>query len=857
MKLRKKAVLFTAIGSIILFIALSVGSVFVVRNGFKIIEDNLARKNISRVISTIGEKERSLVIKSADWAKWDDLYDFVNNYDSEFVTTNLNGNTISDLQLNFMYFIDTRDSIVYKSIYDNTTSLPDQFADELSQELLQTYKLTRSTSSNDIKSGIVVFKNILCLLVSRPILKSDGSGSSHGTLIFGIFLDQSEINRLIQIANVQFEIRPATSDSLPDDMRDAQLEISNLLPMPLKVLNRDFLAGYATINDIQNQPKLVLKITMERAISKQANATITFLHAMFLIIGIIYCIFFTIIIEKTVTSKITILNNEVDKITSSGDQNLRVTCTGNDELTLFSHSINTMLETLAINKREIDRHNYEMRLIMDTLQVGLFSINEDFIINPVHSKSSEVILGVSPLAGRDIFSILQIPPQSKQYSDFNDFLALLKIGALPDSEMQGLNPCDEIRFSAGDTLKWLRLEFFQMHRSDQGCNHILVEVKDITHEKNLTEKIKKSEQENIQLKAIAEDPDLFKEYLFESVQILEQTDNIIQQIEKQPSMELVHEAFRYIHLLKGSSDSFGMVEFAEAAGILEDQLDKLRNSVQFSQEDLCDVTSALLTLSQILYHTINEVKAILGDVLLLEQPQIILRLPFEKLQSEYEYSIRLLSEKMEPQCQTEVLSLISEQYRHLRLEPARKGFSKAFKAVPSLIKRLNKNCVFIVKGEDCLVDCLLSRKLNEPIIHIIRNAFDHGIEEKWERLEIGKEETAKVICSIRRDAGSLVIEISDDGRGINLDKVKETALKKGLLTEEALKNLNRESIINLIFIPGFSTCDAVSMTSGRGVGLNSVYQVIKTELSGSIKIYTNKNNGTTFTLTIPEPEITI
>ncbi len=857
MKLQRKAILFTAIGSVVLFITLSVGSVFVVRKGFSIIENDLARKNISRVIAAIEEKERTLVIKSSDWAKWDDLYNFVDDQNSDFIKTNLNDNTITDLQLNLMYFIDTLDSIVYKRVYQNTIPFTDRFVDELSHELIRTYKLTRNTTSHDITSGLIVFKNIPCMLVSRPILQSDGSGCSHGTLIFGIFIDQVEMNHLIRISNVQFEIKPATSDNLPEDMRDALFQFSNVQPMPLKILSNDYLAGYAAINDILNLPRLVMKITMQRVISKQANATITFLHTLFLIIGIIYCILFTIIMEKTVTSKISRLNYEVDKITSSGDQNLRVTCSGNDELTLFSHSINSMLEALATNKREIDRHNYEMRLIMDTLQVGLFSINEDFKINPVHSQSSEAILGVSPLAGLNIFSVLHIPPQSKQYSDFSDFLSLLKIGALPDSEMQALNPCDGIQLTIGNKTKWLRLEFFQMRRPELGCNHILVEVKDCTQEKILTEKIKLSEQENIQLKAIAEDPELFKEYLFESVQILEHTDNILRQFEEKFSSKLVNEAFRYIHLLKGSSDSFGMIEFAEAAGELETMLDTLRNSIQFNDDDFNNVNVSLLKLSQILYRTISDVKSILGDEQFLEQPQIILKLSLDRLQSEYEYFVRLLSEKTNPQCRLDVMNLISEQYRHLRLEPARKGFSKTFRAVPSLIKRLNKNCTFIVKGEECLVDCVLARKLNEPLLHTIRNAFDHGIEESWERLEIGKDENARVVCSFKREARSLIIEISDDGRGIDIDKVKETALKKGLLSEESLKDLTRESILNLIFLPGFSTCETVSMISGRGVGLYSVHQVITTELSGSLKIYTNKNTGTTFAFSIPEPEIAI
>lgn len=856
MKLRKKATLYTAIGSMILFIVLSVSSVFVIRDGFKIIEDDLARKNISRVVSAIDEKKQTLIIKSSDWAKWDDLYNFINTHDSEFIKTNLNDNTITDLQLNLMLFVNTNDSIIYRSVYHDAPR-SDEFANELTHELLHTYRLTSRTSKGTITSGIIVFRDSPCLIVSRPILKSDGTGISHGSLIFGIFFDNNELEHLVRIANVQFEIKPAMTDKLPEDIREALLKISNAQPMPLKVISRDYLAGYATINDILNLPQFVIKTTMERVISKQATKTIAFLHSLLLIIGIIYCIFFTIIMEKTVTSKISRLNNEVDKITSNSDQSLRVTSTGHDELTLLSHSINSMLEAIDTSKRELDRYNYEMRLIMDTLQVGLFSINEEFKINPVHSQSSETILGVSSLAGLDIFSVLHLSPQSKQYSDFRDFLSLLKIGALPDSEMQALNPCDEIQLTVDNKTIWLRLEFFQMHRSELECNHILVEVKDNTHEKILTEKIKLSEQENIQLKAIAEDPELFKEYLFESVQILENTDKVIRQIEEQPALELVHEAFRYIHLLKGSSDSFGMVEFAETAGLLEDELDTLRNSFQLGNVNIDNIKNGLLKLSQIFYRTINDVKTILGDEQLLELPQIILKVSLERLHSEYEYFVRLLSEKMEPQCRTEVINLISEQYRHLRLEPARKGFSKTFKAVPSLIKRLNKNCVFIVKGEECLVDCLLARKLNEPVLHTIRNAFDHGIEDSYERMAIGKEETAKVTCSFRREAGSLVIEISDDGRGINIDKVKETALKKGLATEEFLKNQTHESIFNFIFLPGFSTSDTVSMISGRGVGLNSVYQVIKTELSGSIKIYTNKNNGTTFILTVPEPEIAI
>jgi signal transduction histidine kinase len=688
--------------------------------------------------------------------------------------------------------------------------------------------------------------------VSRPIVKSTGSGESNGALIFGIFLGQKELEHLISLANVQFELIPVISSRLPDDMKMAMYEISDDVPVALKIINKDQIAGYTVINDIANLPQLVLKISMERVIAKKANNTILFLHLILLIVGIIYCVFFSVIMEKTVTARIASLNTDVNKISHGEDPALRVSCKGNDELTLLSKSINSMLDKLEDQKKELSRYNDEMSLIMNTLQIGLFSINESFIINPVHSRSSEVILGQSTLAGKDIFTVLQIHPQTKLYNDFMDFLSLLKIGALPDSEMQGLNPCDELQLKIMDKIKWVRLEFFQMHRVKLDQDHILVELKDITNEKLLTEKIKQSEQENIQLKAIAEDPELFNEYLYESIQILEQAEITIRKLEEDSNVFLIHEVFRNIHLLKGSSDSFEMAEIAQTAGILEDELDKIRNANACSSENIASIKSQLLKLSQIIYHTITHVKSILGEEHLLEHPQIILKLSLDKLQSEYGYIITLLSENIEPQSIPKVINIVRDQFRRLRLEPARKGFSKTFKAVPSLIKRLNKNCNFIVKGENCLIDCILARKLNEPLLHTIRNAFDHGVEPPWERLEKGKKENATIICSFRREVGLLIIEISDDGRGIDPDIVFRKAKSLELVPDALPDNPTRDQILDLIFLPGFSTTDTVSMVSGRGVGLYSVHQVIKVELGGSIKISTCKNSGTSFTFIVPE-----
>lgn len=857
MKLKRKTILFTALASILLFLLLFFSSMVVIRDGFNKVEQGLIQKDINRIRSALNEMKRALEIKSSDWAKWDDLYNFISNPSQEFTDANLKENTMIDLHLNFMLFINNNDSIIYSSLYTDSTHPPTPVGTEFSDTLINTYKLTRFSSSSEITGGIITYKDIPGLLVARPVLRSDGSGEPNGTLIFGNFIRDEEKKYLSELANITFDIIPVTSPRLPEDMKNSLLKISDAHQEYLNVINKDKIAGYRVINDIVNNPGLVMKITMERIIAKRAQTTIQFLHHLFLIIGIIYCVVFTIIMEKIVTSRITKVNSDVNKISLSGNHTLRVSCDGKDELALLSRSINSMLESLEKHKKDLSRQNYEMSLIMNTLPIGLMSIDENFLITPVHSRSCEAILDQTPLTGNDIFTILQLLPQTKQYNDFHDFLSLLKIGALPDWEMQALNPCDEIQIRTGNKTKWLRLEFFRMHHEELGSTRILIEAKDITNEKILTEKIMKSEQQNIQLKSIAEDPELFKEYLYESIQILEQAETMIGKIERCSDKKLINEVFRCIHLLKGSSDSFGMAEIAETAGILEDDLDNLRNLPDCSPADLSSVKDLLLKLSQIIYQTITEVKSIFGEEHLLEQPQIVLKIPLEKLHDDYECFIKELSEKTAVPSIAKMIALIQKHYLTLRMEPVRRGFSKTFKAVPALIKRLGKICTFVIKGEECLVDCQLSRKLNEPLLHTIRNALDHGIENPPEREKSGKKECARLSCFFKKESGFLIIEVTDDGRGIDVDKVLLKAEERGLVSEEFLKNPTRESILELIFLPAFSTADTVSMISGRGIGLYSVQQVIKNELSGSIKISTQKKCGTTFTFMIPDHSLTM
>jgi len=148
------------------------------------------------------------------------------------------------------------------------------------------------------------------------------------------------------------------------------------------------------------------------------------------------------------------------------------------------------------------------------------------------------------------------------------------------------------------------------------------------------------------------------------------------------------------------------------------------------------------------------------------------------------------------------------------------------------------------------VDRTVIDEIGDPLIHLIRNSIDHGIEDPETRKKLGKPESGTVRLTSYPDGNNVVIEVEDDGRGIDIDKVKAKAVQKGLLSEEQAANLDEREAIHLLFQPGFSTADKVSDLSGRGVGLDVVKTKIES-LGGVVEVKTSPGKGSIFTIRLP------
>lgn len=184
----------------------------------------------------------------------------------------------------------------------------------------------------------------------------------------------------------------------------------------------------------------------------------------------------------------------------------------------------------------------------------------------------------------------------------------------------------------------------------------------------------------------------------------------------------------------------------------------------------------------------------------------------------------------------------------LRMIPIKPIFQKMERLARDLARDFGKKIAFVTSGEETELDRTVVEEIGDPLVHMVRNALDHGLEPTAERLATGKPETGTVQLKAYHRGGNIVIELNDDGRGLDPEKLRAKALRQGLIAEDA--QLTREETYNLIFMPGFSTAAQVTAVSGRGVGMDVVKRNIQ-KLRGKVEIESELGRGSTFRITLP------
>ncbi|SEH25590.1 chemotaxis protein CheA [Magnetospirillum fulvum] len=186
----------------------------------------------------------------------------------------------------------------------------------------------------------------------------------------------------------------------------------------------------------------------------------------------------------------------------------------------------------------------------------------------------------------------------------------------------------------------------------------------------------------------------------------------------------------------------------------------------------------------------------------------------------------------------------------VRMLPVSEVFERFPRLVRDIARKLGKRIDLVIEGEDTAADKTIVEMLGDPLLHIIRNALDHGIETPDEREAQGKPVEARVLLKAFQEGDQVVIEVSDDGRGIDPVKIRAAAVAKGVIDAERAAGLTDQDAVNLVFLPGFSTAGQVSDLSGRGVGMDVVVSTVE-KANGSVSLSSVKGEGTTVRLSLP------
>ncbi|OGT03528.1 MAG: chemotaxis protein CheA, partial [Gallionellales bacterium RBG_16_57_15] len=185
-----------------------------------------------------------------------------------------------------------------------------------------------------------------------------------------------------------------------------------------------------------------------------------------------------------------------------------------------------------------------------------------------------------------------------------------------------------------------------------------------------------------------------------------------------------------------------------------------------------------------------------------------------------------------------------------RMQPIGRLFKKYPRLARDLARQLGKDVELVLSGEETEMDKTMIEDLNDPLVHLVRNAVDHGVETIEGRIAAGKPEKSLVELSARQEGDHILITIADDGRGMRPETIRNKAIEKGLITNEVANTLDETQCLELIFLPGFSTKDEISSVSGRGVGMDVVKTNIQ-KLNGVVNIQSEPGKGTVLTISLP------
>lgn len=473
---------------------------------------------------------------------------------------------------------------------------------------------------------------------------------------------------------------------------------------------------------------------------------------------------------------------------------------------LFTSS--SITQRARLLQRDLERAT----TMQDNLKYGLFLMDQKYVIQGVYSKALEKILAVSNLQGKSFTDLLTSSLKASEVKGLMDYLEMVFKRSFDEEMLEGINPINVFAYTSIETgeTKNLRATFAYTERG-LGTDYVLVTLEDITAEKELekqlldAQNLRDKEMQSL-FQVIQLNPRVLSDFIEDTEFEFDKINDMLKN-KTHFHREVLVEMYQSIHAVKSNALILNLETFSK-------RLHKLETSVKALQEKYEDFVPFDDFLSLVLE---------LDDAMK-EKDQ--LKTAISKIQN-----FKSLSGEEK------------DQERYVLVETLTQVCKKTQSA-------LNKKVKLVVEAiDEAVLDHGPRRVIKEVLTQLVRNGVYHGIETPEDRESEGKDPEGEIKFSLRYIDNQIVLKFADDGKGINFDKIKQTAEAFNLFSNPDEIN-DRNFLLQLLFSPGFSTLDTADLHAGRGMGLNLVKDRIK-ELHGNLKVTTAVGKGTTFTITIP------
>ncbi len=476
---------------------------------------------------------------------------------------------------------------------------------------------------------------------------------------------------------------------------------------------------------------------------------------------------------------------------------------------VFNHVSNTM-DLLRLSQKALKNERNELATMKDNIDIGVFTLNEDFKIQPLYSSIITKLFEKENLEHVDFISLFKITLKEKEIESLRKFLEMVLHSSHSADILEDINPLKKLTcvFENG-AKKILDISLVPLDRGSHSI--ILGTVKDITLEVEMRERLEKEEKlRQSDMATLYEvmhiTPQILHDYIDDSDYQFTKINNVLKE-NKLSKLEALKQLYQSIHAVKSNAAIIGLSTTAEKLHEFES---KIKASIENPNAENESILSIVLELN-----TYLNLNAKIEDVL-------------KKIENYSRSNTTPLSRK---DILIQALKAIIE-----------KDQSKSNKKADLKIENLEWDTLLPEHRQ----------MIKEVLLQFARNSMAHGIEEGVQRIKKGKNEKGLITLQVKQLEKEIVVEFCDDGKGIDYERVRSIAIGKNLIPKNTKTN-DTEILLQAMLSHGFSTEENTSMQAGRGVGLSLVSERVN-EYNGTLEIHSEKNKGTKFTITLPFDE---